>query len=101
MNLLSAGLPRNFIKNTIEYFNKNKDDFLFLEWLFDEIIKYLIKTLVIFTDKKCKFSIIWNAKNIRSLFQIKYNIKHYSCVIYKVNCSCGENYVGEPSDMLC
>lgn len=31
MNLLSAGLPRNFIKNTIEYFNKNKDDFLFLE----------------------------------------------------------------------
>ena len=40
-------------------------------------------------------SIVWNTKNIKSLFQIKDNVKHYSCIIYKGSCSCGENYVGE------
>ena len=29
------------------------------------------------------------------LFQIKDNVKHYSCFIYEGNCSCGEKYVGE------
>ena len=33
--------------------------------------------------------------NIRSFFQIKHNIKYYSCVIYEGTCSCDENYVGE------
>ena len=32
---------------------------------------------------------------IRSLFQIKDNVKHYRCVIYEGNFSCGEIYVGE------
>ena len=31
----------------------------------------------------------------KSLFQIKENVKHYSCLIYDGNCLCGENYVGE------
>ena len=34
--LLSAGFPRNFIGNTIEYFNKDKDDYIIPEWSFDE-----------------------------------------------------------------
>ena len=33
---LSAGFPRNFIRNTIEYLNKDKDDFIIPECLFDE-----------------------------------------------------------------
>ena len=33
---LSAGFPRNFIRNTIERFNKDKDDYIVPEWLFDQ-----------------------------------------------------------------
>ena len=57
--------------------------------------KALPKKLVIFTNSKCKFNIAWNTKNIRSLFKIKDNVKHYSCIFYEGNCWCGENYVGE------
>ena len=80
------------------------------EWLFDErrliilrppfsvsnekFTKSLIKKLVIFTNNKCKFNIVWNTRNIRSLFLIKDKVKQYSCVVYESNCSCGENYVG-------
>ena len=64
----SAGFPIIFIRNTIEYFSKDKADFLIPEWLFDEpkltilrpsfsesnekFTKSLIKKLVIFTNKK-------------------------------------------------
>ena len=107
----SAGFPKNFIRNITEYFNKDKDDYIIPEWLFDEqkliilrlpfsvsnekFTKSLIKKLVIFTNNKCLFNIVWNTRNIRSLFQIKDNVKHYNCVVYKGNCSCGENYVSE------
>ena len=33
--ILSAGFPRSFIRNTIERFNKDKDDYIVPEWLFD------------------------------------------------------------------
>ena len=33
---LSADFPRNFVRNTIGYFSKDKDDFIISEWLFDE-----------------------------------------------------------------
>ena len=90
----SADFPGNFIKNAIEYFSKNKDDNIFPEWQFDEqklIILRLpfsqsnekfTKNLVIFTNNKCKFNIVWNTRNIRSLFQIKDNVKQYSCIIF-------------------
>ena len=72
---LSAGFPKNFIKNTIEHFNKDKDDYINPEWSFDErkliilrlpfsesnekLSKSLIKKPVIFAYKKCKFNIAW------------------------------------------
>ena len=71
---LSIGFPKNFIRNTIEHFNKDKDDFIIPEWLFDErkqiilrkpfsesneqFTESFIKKLVIFTSKKCKFNIV-------------------------------------------
>ena len=80
------------------------------EWLFGErkliilrppfsvsnkkFTKSLIKKLVIITNNRCKFNIVWNTRNIRSLFLIKDKVKQYSCVVYKSNCSCSENYVG-------
>ena len=36
LKFASAGFPRNFTGNTTEYFNKDKDDFIILEWLFDK-----------------------------------------------------------------
>ena len=48
-----------------------------------------------FANNKCTFNIVSNTRNIRSLFQFKDNVKHYSCVAYEGNCSCGENYVDE------
>ena len=89
---LLARFPKNFIRNTIEYFNEEKNDYNIPEWLFDErkqvilrltfsesnetFTKSLLKILVIFTNNKYKFSIIWNTRNIRSLFQIKDKVKH-------------------------
>ena len=103
---LSAGFSRNLIRKTIEYFNMDEDDFIIPEWLFDErkltilrlpfsesnekFTKSLTKKLVTFTNNKCNFNIFWNTRNIRLLFQIKDNVKHYNCVIV-----CGKNYVGE------
>ena len=99
----------NFIRT--KYFNKNKDGLLIPESLFNEqklialrlpflepnegLTKGLIKMLVIFTNNKYKFNIIWKTRNIRSLFQINDNVKHYICAIYKSNCSCSKNYVGK------
>ena len=72
--VLSAGFPKNFMRNTIEYFNKDKNNHITSEWLFDErkliilrlpfseskekFTKELIKMLVIFTKNKCKFNVV-------------------------------------------
>ena len=89
---------------------KDKDDYIIPEWLFDE--KKLIILRLQFSESNKKItkvwskssfylqivnlsSIVWNTINIRSLFQIKDNVKHYSCVAYEENCLCGENHVKE------
>ena len=92
-------------------FTPCKDDFIIPEWLFDErkvtivqqpfsksnvnFTKSLIKNLVIFTNNRFKLNVVWNTRNIRLLFQIKDNVQHYSCVVYKGNSSYSENYVSE------
>ena len=60
-----------------------------------KVHKKSYQKLVILTNNKCKFSIVLNSRNIRSLFQIKDNVNHYSCVVYEGNFSCGVNYVGK------
>ena len=93
------------MRNIIDYFNKDKDDFIIAEWLFDErklvilrqpfsesnekLTKNVIKKLVKFTNNKCKLNIVWDNRNIRSFFQIKENVKHCSYVIYECNYSRG------------
>ena len=92
-----------FIRNAIEYFNKDKNDHIIPEWPFHERKLYilrlpfsvsnkkftisLIKKLVVFANNKCKFNVVWNTRKSRSLFQ--------SCIVYEGNCSCDENYVSE------
>ena len=43
---LSPGFPRNFIRNTTEYFSKDKDDFIIPEW-------YLMNEIYLMHD--CRF----------------------------------------------
>ena len=62
-----VGFTRNVTGNTSKYFNKGKDDFLVPEWVLDER-KLIILQLPL---SECKFNIVWNAGNIRSLFQMK------------------------------
>ena len=64
---VSTGFTRNFIENTSKYFNKDKDDFIVPKWVLDER-KLIILELPL---SECKFNIVWNAGNIRSLFQMK------------------------------
>ena len=52
---LSAGFPRNFIRNNIEYFNKDKDDYIIPEWLFDER-KLIIILRLPFSESNKKFT---------------------------------------------
>ena len=52
--------------------------------------KSLIKKLVVFTNNKFKFNIVWITMKSRSSFKLKITLKAIG------NCSCGENYVSEP-----
>ena len=61
----------------------------------EEISRTFVKKLDEYTDSKYVFKIIWNTRNIRSLFPLKDRVDHRSCVIYQGTCSCGEDYIGE------
>ena len=84
---LLAGFPRNFIRNAIEYFNKDEDDFLIPEWLFDErklillrlsfsesnekFTKSLIKNLVAFTNNNLNSKLFGTLKILDQSFKLK------------------------------
>ena len=61
----------------------------------DHFSKKFCDKLEFYTNGKVKFNIIWSTKKIKSLFKIKDNVKHLSCVVYHGICSCGNNYIGE------
>ena len=103
---LHAGFSHKAIESTINNFN-NVDD----ELIFDErktiainlpfsnknehFSKKFCEKLEFYTNGKVKFNIIWSTRKIKSLFKIKDNVKHLSCVVYHGICSCGNNYIGE------
>ena len=80
-------------------------------WLFDErkttainlpfsnkneyFSKRFCEKLEFYTNGIVKFNIIWSTRKIKSLFKIKDNVKHLSCVVYHQICSCGNNYIVE------
>ena len=53
------------------------------------------KKLKFYKNGKVKFNIIWATRKIKSLFEIKDNVKHFSCVICQGICSYGHHYIGE------
>ena len=49
----------------------------------------------IFTNYSVRFNIVWNTQKIKSLFNCKDKVSHYSCIICRGKCSCGTDYIGE------
>ena len=48
-----------------------------------------------FTKNNFKVSITWKTKKVRLLFHVKDKNDHPSCKIYKGECSCGSQNIGE------
>ena len=57
--------------------------------------KKFIDTLEQYINHKFKFIVIWETRNIRSLFPLKDRVNHKSCVIYHGICTSGIAYTGE------
>ena len=57
--------------------------------------KTFCEKLEFYTNGKVIFNIIWSTRKIESLFKIKDNVEHLSCVAYHGICSCGNNYIDE------
>ena len=109
-----VGFPKRFVESVVRDFCSTpdvNDDDIVPNWLFDDrqtltvrlpfcpenekISKTFVQNLEKFTRGKYSFKIIWDTRNIRSLFPLKDRVKHQSCVIYEGTCSCGEKYIGE------
>ena len=58
-------------------------------------MKTFISKLNYFTNEKYKFNVVWNTRKVQSLFLLNNKVAHYSCVIYRGDCSCDQNYIGE------
>ena len=52
----------------------------------EKFLKSFINKLEIFTKYKVKLNIAWNTQKIKSLFNNKDKVSHYSCVIYRGLC---------------
>ena len=108
---MKAGFPHKVIENIINNFNTVDEELLIPKWISDErkaiainlrfsnknghFSKNFCEKLEFYTNGKAKFNIIWVTRKIKSLFKIKDNVKHLSCVVYQGICSCGNNYIGE------
>ena len=115
----NVGYPAKFIDSVIRDFQKvpnQENDDIIPSWLFDErkdfsvklpfclkneeLSKTFLRKLDEFTNEKYRFKIIWNTRNIRSLFPLKDRVEHVSCVVYEGTCSCDEVYVGETDRLV-
>ena len=108
---IAAGYPLRFIDSVIRNFEKEHEDLLIPFWLFDERIfmpislpfspenekfaKRFLEKLDGYTHFAYKFVIMWQTRNIKSLFNLKDKVEHVSNVIYHGICSCTEEYIGE------
>ena len=97
-----ADYPKKFVSSVINNFNDklkkkqdenrthNKDeakDFVPIKVPFcdknEKVAKHFLQKLNVFTDNKFAFTIVWQTRKIKTLFNIKDKIKHKANVIYK------------------
>ena len=53
-----------------------------------------------YTKHKFKFIVIWETRNIRTLFPLKDRVQHKSSVIYEGVCTCEATYIGETNRVV-
>ena len=112
-SFINAGYPKHFISHTINNFlnNSPQDDNIIPNFLFEEqkrifikrsfcgknerLSKTFVAKLNKFTDFNFIFVILWQTRQIKSLFNKKDKNTHRSKVVYKGDCSCGIDYIGE------
>ena len=116
MKYKNAGFPVKFVEAVIRDFEKvpevnEEEENIIPEWLFDkkvefylripfcpkneEISQTFLKKLNSYTNEKYQFKVIWETRNIRSLFPLKDRVEQVSCVVYEGICTCGKSYIGE------
>ena len=62
-------------------------------------IKSIVNKLEEFTNNKVKFVSHWKTGKLKSLFPLKYRIKHKANIIYRGIFSCKASYTGEINEM--
>ena len=55
----------------------------------------MFSKLIYFANEKCKFNVAWNTRKVQSPFLLKDKVDHYSCVTYRGDCYCDQDYIGE------
>ena len=99
------------VHSIIDNFDSGKDNLIIPQWLFDErkvftiylpfsssnesSLKTFVSNLNYFTNEKCKFNVVWKTRKVQSVFPLKDKVNQYSCVIYRGDCSCDQNYIRE------
>ena len=107
----AAGFPSRYVHSVMDNFDSSKDNLIIPHWLSEErktfiihlpfstsnesFVKTFTSKLNYFTNTKCKFNAVWNIRKVQSLFPLKDKVDNYSCVIYREDCSCDQNYIGE------
>ena len=107
----AAGFASRFVHSIIDNFDSGKDNLIMPQWLLYEreaftihltfspsnesFVKTIICKLNYFTNEKYKLNVVWNTRKLQSLFPLKDMVNHYSCVIYRGDCSGDQNYIGE------
>ena len=112
-SFINAGYPKRFISHTINNFlnHSPQDDNIIPNFLFEErkkvfiklpfcgknekLSKTFIEKLNKFTNFNFIFIILWQTRQIKTLFNNKDKNTHRSKVVYKGDCSCGVDYIGE------
>ena len=61
----------------------------------ESIVKTFVSELNYFTNEKCKFNVVCNTMKVQSLFPLKDKGNHNCCAIYREDCSCKQNNIGE------
>ena len=112
-SFINAGYPTRFISHTINNClnHSPQDDNIIPNFLFEErkkvfiklpfcgknkkLSKTFIEKLNKFTNFNFIFIILWQTRQIKTLFNNKDKNTHRSKVVYKGDCSCCVDYIGE------
>ena len=96
-----ADFPRRYVDSVIKDFNEKKAERPVVNDILDQetkpfvpikipfcdqnekIARHFLKKLNDFTSNKFKFTIVWQTRKIKTLFNLKDKVKYKACVIYK------------------